>query len=588
MSISTIKESIKQRILTNELKFKEYDKAEFLIECSYRNEDIAMMEAKRWLTLNGKKGELESAVDQDEYEELFIQNENVTVLQVFLEKDEIEVYANVPMPEHQITQIEEFISPMTYLYDRMNPHLEENATYINTFHVKEKGNTGLGLFYKYLDGIEQEERVRGIDVFDESDPLFSLVVKRVAASFSPNTTTKLIAQKNEPLQIKECTALDLINDIVPFFNKTYHSPYQLTCTFYFEPKISGRGGVNIKRDGQVVYKGKEQDIEYYPISILKQLYQYSEKSIQKLEISIEEGEVKIAADKAFPTWGVEAIQEKEYEIEPSDIETICKFIESGVQDKIDAAIEVAQLDEKTKARVEKRYLAFVQAQLQNPTATLLHITENLFSEDTKDICLGHRPAVGEDYVDFGYNDEEEAKRTIDFLGAFVRQYIDYPQFVQEIKKADATISDKMDLIDTWGDIQEKYRKQLRKGLQEETKLHSEGWWSKSCQKLLKSEIVKITTDKSRFYAPEKMPLLEEYMFFLNTSANGFDFHIDVYNSYMHELTEMYWMFRVIPEITWFQSTPNYPEYPFKHQETVNYRIDNDAFKPLDLANLTNV
>lgn len=52
----------------------------------------------------------------------------------------------------------------------------------------------------------------------------------------------------------------------------------------------------------------------------------------------------------------------------------------------------------------------------------------------------------------------------------------------------------------------------------------------------------------------------------------------VFQSEMHDLTEVFWLFREIPRMTWFETSPFYPKCPFKQKQIVEMRINNGSWK----------
>lgn len=591
MKYSELISTLKNDILTNELYWHKdkYDQVEFMVSGN-RTPNHLKIEVKRQFIKDGKKEEVKRGVEQNAYKELFDAVQNLHFLHIWIDQEEMKISANIPVEAHGIEQLEACKMPLDYLHQRMNPHLEAGAVYINSFYVDEAGNSGLGLFYKYIDGVKQQERVKGIDVFDESDLIFPLILTALAKTFTKGRKTQIIAQKDQPIQLKEANPHDLLATLVPFYDAIYSDyidNYEINCHLEFKAGDYDWQIVDIKDDGEILLGGKKEALSYLPLEDLEYLYLYLNQSIQQLAFTIKASKLSVSANPAFPEFGIEAMDAAPMVVDPTDLTTICKFIESGRKEKLEAAIEAVYENEASLARIEQRYLPFVQAQLENKAATLKDITEELFSEDLQRICLGNRPAIAKDYISFGYQDEEESKQIIDLIGALTASCVDVGEFSEEYDATYAFASTGLsaDSLSIFEVIHERYRTTLKQGLLKEAQLHPEGWWSKTCKHLAELNLRKILVEKSMFFKADRLPFLEAYVFYLNATIGNHDSHIDVFNAELHDLTPMYWRFQVIPKITWFQSSPSYPLYPYQQPMDVWYKVDNGDFERLDLSKL---
>ncbi|OJJ20042.1 hypothetical protein BKI52_16345 [marine bacterium AO1-C] len=553
-----------------------YESAELFVTCTRSGGEVKHVSIEGITIKENQPEEIDFPEEHDAYTTIFSEIATLNLLNVKAMGDVIEIFGDVAAPEFGITQREEFKNPLTYLYQRMNPHLEDGYEYINTFHVNEKGKSGLGLFYKYDKGVKSDERVKGIDVFDQSDLLYPEVLKYLVGTFEPGQKTKVIARKDQPIEVRVCTPAEIIEDIYAFYN--YLDAYdEINFELAFHPSENSWAIVDIQDWGEIRRGTKTEELSRYPVDDYEQLYLLSNKSIKKMKIHMASGNMKVYADQAFPALGIEQIVPQNYSIANDDLATICKFIESGNEEKIAAALKVIPENETTKTRVEKRYLNFVRAYLENEQATLQDIRPEMFSEKTRNICLDHRPDIDKDYINFGYKYEAESKLLIDFVGAMVKNYVDIDQYIQE---HDELYEENMHER-AHEALYKRWSQQLKRGIAEEIKLYPEGWYSQSYKKLLKIGLRKILTDKSSFFDKERMPLLREYMFYLSVAVGEYQLHIDAYNSYMHDLTEVFWMFYITPQITWFQTTPAYPPIRYKKRAKVEVRIDNDPWQELE-------
>ncbi len=262
-----------------------------------------------------------------------------------------------------------------------------------------------------------------------------------------------------------------------------------------------------------------------------------------------------------------------------NLNDICELIESGERLKIDKALKFLKEHVQYHQSVEERYLYFIKAQLENPHATIFDMKADMFSDDTQHICLNYQPLIDGNSIHYEYVTEKETKRVIDFIGAMVHSVLKADEYAQEYDSA--KIHAKDNSLPT--QITKSWIKQLQKDILKLTKIYPEGWWSRAYKILANSKIDFIKVDKSHFYDTKRMPYLQEYMFYLLSRQTKMK--IEVFDSEMHDLTDMFWRFPNPPEMTWFHSPLNYPSYPYKTKTNVRYKFDHNPQETLDLSSL---
>lgn len=564
--IANLRAQVKERILEND-----YEKLEILANFRIRNGELSHTDEKTIFTKNGKREEKSFGYDYREYKQLvsFFKGERINELYIVGTKEEVMIYGNEAIEECDIPLIPIYKNPKHFIQERLNPHLEEGLDYISVVEVHPKNGASASLFYAYKDGVKSSDVIESIYLYDETEIELLMSINALAKDFTKGSKTKIIARKNKSLEIFECSAKDLIADIKPFYSFVDGGYEEIYYDVLYSAADYDWQIVNINVDGYILQNGKKQEVKHYPVTDFEYLYLFLNKSIDKLTIHITKEETKVYAVRAFPEYGIEQ-REETLVVQPEDLTTICQFIESGREDKMSIAIEAIVSNEQTKTRLEKRYLNFVKAYLENDAATLNDMQAEMFSEKTKNICIGHRPSIDKDYISFGYSNEKEAKLIIDFIGAMVKNYIDIDVYIKEHNEAYNTNWDlamKTALYDQW-------EHELREGIEREITLHPEGWYSKSYEKLMHLKLSKVMVDNAHFYKEDRMPLLKEYLLYLSIAAGNQALYIDVYDSYMHELTTVYWMFRVLPRINWFQSNPTYTPCPYTPKREAEMRVDN--------------
>lgn len=571
--IASLKEKIKERILEND-----YEQLEILATFRISDEELLDTDEKTVFTKNGIREKKTFGYDYSEYEQLvsFLNGERIQELYIIGTKEEVMVYGNEVVEECDLPLIPIYKDLKGFIQERLNPHLEDGVDYISVVNVNPNGGLGTSLFYAYKDGVKSSDVIKSIYLYDELEITLLMSVNALARAFTKGSKTKIIAKKNEPIEIFECSAKDLIADIKPFYSSIEGGYEEIYYDVLYSKADYDWQIVNIKIDGYILQNGKKQEVKHYPVNDLEYLYLLMNKEVDKLTVHITTESINVYAAQAFPEFGIEQREEK-LAIEPNDLTSICQFIESGREDKMLLAIEAIAKNKETQIRLEKRYLNFVKAYLENDSATLNDMQAEMFSEKTKAICMAHRANVDKDYISFGYTNEKEGKLIIDFIGAMVKNYIDINVYIREHNEAYNTGWDttmKNALYDQW-------EHELREGIEQEITLCPEGWFSQSYKKMMDLKLSKVMVDNAHFYKQNRMPLLREYLLYLSIAAGNNALYMDVYDSYMHELVDVYWMFRVLPRINWFQSDSTYTPCPYEPKREAEMRVDNGLWSVVE-------
>ncbi|NMH87709.1 hypothetical protein [Flavivirga algicola] len=583
--VSKYFEATKKSILT-ELASEDYDEVEIIVRCSTdNNKGRTKIKANKYLIVNGEKSKVLKAINHNAYRELFARHHGLKVLQFKVSGENIEAFGNYPSSRDNYGMIEEFNDPEAFLEQQANMYLDAGIDYIATFYLDRLSNFNINPFGAYQKGKRLEVRHAGLDMLVRSNLMFLAVLQCVVPKIGSESKVKVILRKDKPIEIICVDIKTIINDILVDYNFYYGEKYEIDCN------VSYREGsykpVNLIFNGELTLNGEKKELERFPKEDLTILYSSLEQKVDQLRLTIKNGKLSIASNISFPAYNIELLRTNNYNVAADNLHKICEFIESGNEEKMLAAVEAACQLETSKNRIEARYLNYIKAQSLNKGATLFDIRPEMFDKNIQNICSGRFAILHDESIHFGMKNEEETKQIIDFIGANVDQNINVSQFIKSIEgvfSAHDHINESMKSLVATHHI---YRQQLAQGFKEEAKLHPNGWWSEACIALSNIKMNTMTIDSTRFYREEKLPYLVEYMSFLLIILSGEKVHIDIYNSQMHELTTLYWMFRPVPSITWFQTRPTYSNYKFAHELSVKYRINNGDLEKLDISKYRN-
>lgn len=520
--------------------------------------------------------------DYVEYQQLveYLNGEKINELYIVGTQNEVSVYSNIALSDCDIKEVPFYKDPKTFIYNRLNPHLKEGVDYINNCYVNPDGSVDLSLFYAYPNGVKDSEVITEISFFEEKEISYKMAMNALGKTLEKGIKTKIIARKDQALEIKLCSGKELIDDIHCYYDYIDGGYDEIKLEVIFEPHE--RRTLQSDFEGYYIQNDKKLELKHYPGMDLNCLCLMTNMELKKLSIHITKEGIKATGNKAFPELGI-GLNKDTLSVANDDLESICQFIESGREDKLALALKAIAQNDKTRERLEKRYLNYVKAYLEKEDASLQDITIELFSREIKNIFHGHRPLIAKNYISFEYSAEDEAKQLIDFIGGMVKNYVDINDYIKEHNEAYQQNWDYDDKVAMY----ERWRKQLHNGINEEIKLNPDGWYSKAYTILMKLELEKVMMDNCTYYhskhkSAKRMPVLKEYMFYLNATANKKILYMDVYDTHMHDLTEMIWMFRQIPDICWFQSSTTYPPCPYTPIRDAKMKIDNGDWKDVEV------
>ncbi|GMQ63820.1 tetratricopeptide repeat protein [Vallitalea maricola] len=253
------------------------------------------------------------------------------------------------------------------------------------------------------------------------------------------------------------------------------------------------------------------------------------------------------------------------DIDESDIKKVYEYIESGNEQKIKKAIEVAMSNSELQSSIEKRYLILVRARLNNPDATIEDLSKDILKKQERRTFQSKY--ISKTFISYSYMSDEQTKLIVDFIGAMVKNHLDIEEFISKAKE-----TSNEDELKTLFD---KYGSKLKEDIQNEVEKYKEGWYGEICCKLLDMELEKVMFEKTSFYEANKSLVLREYMFFLGMIAED-RLYMDIYQSDIPEFTEVFWMLKEIPKTNWGDTEPNFPELSLSYKRDGIMRIGDDG------------
>ncbi len=212
------------------------------------------------------------------------------------------------------------------------------------------------------------------------------------------------------------------------------------------------------------------------------------------------------------------------------IETVYKFLESGMPDKVRAALDVLKKNEDFYQKAEKRYLNLIKANLNDKNATLENFEEGIFNK--KQIRELETAGIYSKGLDFRVS--YALKELVDFIGSVTMNHVDVDKFIAKAKK----ISTDVEAVD---DLALDYEEKFFDDIEKESEIYPDGWYSQSLKKLLnlKGKIENLLFEKCNFIQSDFM-FPEAFFFFVRMAAGPYGVSLSLFQSQM-ELSDTFWL-----------------------------------------------
>jgi Leucine-rich repeat (LRR) protein len=235
-------------------------------------------------------------------------------------------------------------------------------------------------------------------------------------------------------------------------------------------------------------------------------------------------------------------------------------IESGNDERVNKALDELKNNHDLWERVEKKYLSFIQARLNDTNATLYDINKVMLSEQEINMLLR---SVGKYFISFHYLHGMESKVIVDFLGSMVKQFVNIDEYINE-----ASLSKDEDAVMSAAD---KYYKLVKRKILEEAQLYSEGWYSKIYANFARYCISKVRFDHTQFYEANSSLVLKEFYLYLGSFRLTNNITFDIFQSDTPDLTEMFWLMKFVPDTIWGDVSISLPESPLPFKRKCTYK-----------------
>ncbi|GAA5088601.1 hypothetical protein GCM10023210_12420 [Chryseobacterium ginsengisoli] len=246
-------------------------------------------------------------------------------------------------------------------------------------------------------------------------------------------------------------------------------------------------------------------------------------------------------------------------LDASDTEKVYEFLESWSDAKIAKAIEIVNANPDLKADIEKRYLNLIKLRVGENAGLESFAKASLIR---KEFNLLNGKHFDKNFISLSYFKEEECQLVVDFIGSLVLNHLDINQFKNKAESAET----ESDLIKIYSDAAE----MVKKGILEEAEKNPEGWFSKLSVKFANLRVKDVMFEKTSFEIPNS-PQLKAFIFYLGMNNKG-SVYLDVFQSYMKELTEFFWFLPSVPQSSWGDTSLALPEYTLRFERTVTYKL----------------
>ncbi|WP_300664114.1 hypothetical protein [Fluviicola sp.] len=451
-------------------------------------------------------------------------------------------------------------------YNQIEMHLEEGVSYYSTYTVTTYGAAGGRVFSLendlrvYLDHEKQEH----LDLF------------KVTKSFPAYTIVKYTFIKGSPVTVEACSPEMLLHEMKLELKarqmqhaeilRVTNSPAEGLLNIETRVKFLKNGKMDIL-EKEIGSNGSVSEELYSCIEDeMQALYHALDGNLKKMVVSMTSNELIVQTTPAIPGLTDEIIEQKaDLKLDASNLKAIYTFLESHDEAKIAKGLEVLENNPEFKELAEKRYLNFIRARLNNVHAVLAQFQEAALSRSEVSTLTGKHFA--KDFISFSYFDDSESKLAVDFIGSMVRNAIDLESYADQVNQ----LSDLSELIALY----DKFAAQAKHAITAEAKIHPKGWYSEISKHLIQLKLKRVLFEKTQFDEANRSLVLKEFIFFLNIQCKT-SVYLDIFQSDTPKLTEMFWQTKAVPESSWGDVVPKFPDSPLKFQRSASYRIGDEG------------
>lgn len=240
-----------------------------------------------------------------------------------------------------------------------------------------------------------------------------------------------------------------------------------------------------------------------------------------------------------------------------DFSLYYKKMESQNHIEIGKALEGIMSSKVVQSEVEKRYLSFIQTRLDDDTATLYHLPDAALS-DTESIKI--TSVVMPYCLAFNGLGATACKVVVDFIGAFMKNYVDCDSYCQTLIKCpdEVTLKKKASL----------YKSEIMEKILKDAQLYSEGWFGSLFNLLTQNRYAYYDFIEADFSLANTSHVFNEFFIFMSMFSKH-TLRINIDTHYPPKFGAIYWLLETPPNIICHSENLVIPETPLSFERKIN-------------------
>ncbi|MCT4615098.1 MAG: tetratricopeptide repeat protein [Marinifilaceae bacterium] len=179
--------------------------------------------------------------------------------------------------------------------------------------------------------------------------------------------------------------------------------------------------------------------------------------------------------------------------------------------------------------------------------------------------------IGERRFEFNFMSKEDARALVDFIGGIVKPHLDINEYIAKAKELTNEYQVSGFNTEYFDEIKEKIETEIINSEDEQYK--------NICTKLFNLRIEQFKLWQTDFSLANESEVLREFYFFISM-ISSYELEVEIYNAGTADLTEIFWLFRSVPKVKWYDMTPTYPDSPLPFFRDAIYSDGYDSFREL--------
>ncbi|WP_028975475.1 pentapeptide repeat-containing protein [Spirochaeta cellobiosiphila] len=454
--------------------------------------------------------------------------------------------------------------------------LKPEVLYHAYVYVMDNGSSGGGYYYiddqgnrNYLSPIRD---IIDTQLRDEFDWAYQL--------FPPNTLVHRTLKRSQLPTVKGMGVKDLLeyirSDIIPLpfpgSKLPEYTDFELTLNYQSKGEELGLSLRGI--DYRTTPTTKIDRLPYGWEDPFKCLYYALDGKIKKIWIRYKKDSLIAQSIPAFPEHNIPLFKENLElpDLANDNLSLICEYLESGEEHKINHAIKSIKQNQQTSTFIKKRYDNLVATRLQKTEVNWADYSKGLLTPIDTKIFVNEQERYNllDNIITFEYLKDYESKVLVDYMGSIIKNHLDMNSFIDKVKET----SEESELITILDTEINRIKAELNQALG----IYPDGWYEILLNRLLNIKLSKVTFQKTSFTEANTSLVLREYMFFLAmlVDAEEESFCFDIYQSDTPDLTEMFWLFRFVPDTIWIEVEPSFPNSPLTYKRDAYFRTEDEV------------